>query len=103
MPNNGKRFTTTIKRKHWRRKLKDAQGNGYFWEYKNKIDHWDKRINGLKPPCDGVFLVGKEEHRVRIIEIKEFKLNEIPLYCLLEIDTDPCYGLKCEMIECLTK
>jgi len=96
--NNGKKFTTTIKRKHWQRKLKEAQENGHFWEYKNKIDHWDKRIDGLEPPCDGVFLVGKEEHRAHIIEIKEFKSSDIPWYCLEEIDTDTCYGLKCELI-----
>lgn len=97
--NNGKKFTTTIKRKHWQLKLKDVEINGFFWEYKNKIDHWDKRINGLEPPCDGVFLVGKEEHRVRIVEVKEFRLSEVPWYCLEEIHTEISYGLKCELVE----
>ena len=96
--NNGKKFTTTITRKHWQRKLMEAETLGYFWEYKNKIDHWNKRINGLEPPCDGVFLVGKEEHRVRILAVLEFKLKDIHRWCLEEVYTDPCYGLKCELI-----
>ena len=101
--NDGKKFTTTIRRNHWQRKLKEVERYGYFWEYKNRIDHWDKRIDGLKPPCDGVFLVGKEEHRVRVLEIREFMFSEIPWYCLVEIHTGICYGLRCELIECSTK
>ena len=46
--------------------MEDHEEFGYFWEYKEPSLHWKKRLNGLKPPCDGVFLVGSKPNYVRI-------------------------------------
>lgn len=90
------KFSTTIKKKYWDMKMEDLEEKGHFYEYKVKSPYWETRINRLKVPCDGVFLVGSEPHRVRIVEITEAKTAHIPeRYADGLINTEYCYILKC--------
>ena len=92
-----KKFTTTIKKKYWNMKMEDEKRLGYFWEYKQQSEFWMKRISNLAPPCEGVFLVGSELHRVIVTEIREFRTDHIRQDYEGPVKTPVCYGLKCVM------
>lgn len=94
------KFSTTIKKKYWQHKVIDHVDNGYFIEYKNQNQYWNPRIERLMNnlPCEGVFLVGKNPHRVSILEITEFIPKDIPERYRDEISTPMAWALKCQLV-----
>lgn len=78
-------------------KMKDHEKKGHFWEYKSMTEHWG-RLKNLKPPCPGVFLVGKEPHIVEVQERHIVKTYEIPIRYAMAITTNTCWCLKCVMV-----
>lgn len=94
------KFSTPIKKKYWDMKIQDHIRDGYFIEYKNQNNYWNPRIKRLldQLPCKGVFLVGKEPHRVLILEINEVVPEYIPERYAGEITTPMAWELKCEWV-----
>ena len=95
-PTQKKQFASTIKQKYWDMKIDDVMENGYFWEYKNDIEFWRKRLNDLVTPCDGVLLVGSNPNRIGVIKVKRcFSKNIEKKYSDGVITTTFCYAIKC--------
>lgn len=94
----GMKFTTTITQANWDMKMEDHKKRGHFWEYKSMIDHWNKRIPKLVPPCPGVFVIGRIPHLVEIQEVLEGKKHQIPKRYGSFVTTEECYMLKCVLV-----
>lgn len=95
-------FSTTIKKKYWNMKMNDFDESGYFYEYKEDSDFWEKRMRTLrielrkKGEVDGVFLVGNVVYRVKITEVESCWTRHIPeKYNNGLITTPSCHYLKC--------
>ena len=96
------KFSTTIKKKYWLMKMLDLKAKGHFWEYKQDSSHWNIRLNKLKVPCPGVFLVGGRHDgvcRVTVVDIQKFMTEHIPVKYAREMPTEQCWGLKCVAVD----
>jgi len=93
-----KKFSTTIKEKYWKEKLRDLELYGFFFEYKNTIPFWNKRIKNIIQcglPTKGVFLVGNKSEWVEIIEIFMINREDVPHKYKEAINTDRCWRIMC--------
>jgi len=94
-------FSTTIKKKYWLMKMEDQKAKGYFWEYKQTTQFWERRLgpmcnlNRMWFPIDGVFLVGRVPHRVKVFTVNRTKREYIPERYAAEMPTVDCYALQC--------
>jgi hypothetical protein len=91
-------FTTTITRENWEKKVKHFELFKYFFEYKEMSKHWNDRIPDLKLPCPGVFLVGREIHRVEVLARLTVETQLLSKDDKRYIRTDNCYALKCRIV-----
>ena len=98
-------FSTTIKRKFWDMKMQDAKdsADGWFIEYKEDTPFWNKRlkawpneVNG--PYLRGVFLVGREVHRVEIVIISKMGAENVPERYREAIRTPTVWMLWCREV-----
>lgn len=92
---DGKKFSTTIKKKYWEQKMEQVKELGYFYEYKQDSKFWRKRFNKLIVPCDGTFLVGSVVHRVEVIEVIRRATSEFFEIPPPEIHTEKTWRLTC--------
>jgi hypothetical protein len=90
-------FTTTIKRKWWDMKMGDSRESGVFVEYKEDRPFWNTRIGNLRAPCEGVFLVGREVHRVRVVAIYAIRREDVPEVYREAMTTPFGWALRCEV------
>ena len=103
------KFSTTIKRKYLDMKLEDWRKDGYYYEYKEASEHWNKRLEKLrnfmdnnKSTVEGVFLCGQESTRVMVDSITKRTSEEkywIPERYKDAISTDEFWVLKCILME----
>lgn len=93
----GIKFSTTIKEKYWKMKMKDLKKHGFFWEFKKDSKHWRSRLDkGII--TKGVFLIGNKPKNVIILEIQKIKTYAIPKrYSHGLIKTKECYAIKCKL------
>lgn len=92
---NPKAFSTTIKRKYFDMKMQDHDVGGYFVEYKEDNKFWGKRLAGLKIPCRGTFLIGREWASFWITEIKKIPISKVPPRYRELLGTIEVYAIKC--------
>jgi len=96
-------ISTTIKREWWNEKMKDAdnctdQARRLFMEYKENTPFWNKRLSRQGVPCDGVFLVGCEVHRVKVVTINLINIMRVPNKYRGVMNTPDVWEIVCEVV-----
>lgn len=92
-------FSTTIKQKYWDRKKADIDSQGFFFEYKDTSDYWNKRLSGLKLPVKGNFLVGKKPHKVTVRAVVQVRRKNIPEQYRDALETEIVWRLHCVPVD----
>lgn len=90
-----KAFTTTIKSVYMRMKELDHIENGYFDEFKNDTDFWNKRLKGVRPGSKAVFLEGSKPHYFTVKGIGWIVVDHVPEKYRGAIETRSVNMIRC--------
>lgn len=97
-------LSTTIKSEYMKLKLEDLVKDKFFIEYKDRSEHWEKRVisGAIAKGERAVFLYTPDKKTVSamflIDEVKIINTDEVPERFRLAINTPSCYAIKCVLM-----
>lgn len=71
-------ISTAIAKDAFEKKMEELKRDGFFIEYKNATEFWEKRILGQSYPTVSNFLVGSEPHKFEAYKYNWFTWSELP-------------------------